>query len=129
GSVAGADGAIVPLGDHQVASRLSYLFWSTLPDEELAGLADAGKLRDPAVLAAQVRRLIADPRSHALFDGFGAAWLQVDRLADLDVDEKKFPLLAKPVRRAMQDEAQLLFETILRGDRPILEFIDADYSF
>ncbi|HVR85938.1 MAG TPA: DUF1592 domain-containing protein [Planctomycetota bacterium] len=128
GVAPGPDGIVV-LGDHQLASRLSYLFWSTMPDDELSGLADAGKLREPAVIAAQVRRLIADPRSRALFDGFGASWLGVDRLIDLEVDEKKFPLMTKPMRRAMLDEAALLFDGILRGDRPILEFIDSNYTF
>jgi len=129
GTANGADGAIVPLGDHQLASRLSYLFWSTMPDDELSALADAGKLRDPAVLAAQVRRLIADARSRALFQGFGAAWLGLDHIAELDIDEKKFPLMTKPMRRAMLEEASLLFDAILRGNRSILEFIDCDYTF
>jgi hypothetical protein len=121
-----AAGDIVPLGDHPLASRLSYLFWSTMPDDELSTLADQGKLRDPAVLAAQLRRLIGDPRSRALFDGFGAAWLGIDHLGELDVDEKKLP---KALRRAMIDEAGLLFDAILKGNRSILEFVDADYTF
>ncbi len=128
GGAPGPDG-VVALGDHQLASRLSYLFWSTMPDDELSTLADQGKLRDPSVIAAQVRRLIADPRSRALFDGFGASWLGVDRLVDLEVDEKKFPLLTKPMRRAMLEEASLLFDAILKGDHSILEFIDANYTF
>ena len=128
GGPPGPDG-VVPLGDHQLASRLSYLFWSTMPDDELSTLADQGKLRDPVVIASQVRRLIADPRSHALFDGFGASWLGVDRLVDLEIDEKKFPLMTKPMRRAMLEEASLLFDAILKGDHSILEFIDANYTF
>ncbi|MBV8880843.1 MAG: DUF1592 domain-containing protein [Planctomycetaceae bacterium] len=129
GTASGPEGSVAALGDHQLASRLSYLFWSTMPDDELAGLADAGKLKDPSVIASQVRRLIADPRSKALFEGFGAAWLGIDRLGELEVDEKKFPLLAKPVRKAMLEEASLLFDTILKGNQSILEFIDASYTF
>jgi cytochrome c553 len=122
-------GEIVALGPHQLASRLSYLFWATMPDDELAALADAGTLRDPAVIARQVRRLIADPRSHALFDGFGAPWLWLDRLDDLPVDQKKFALMTKEMRKAMRDEPALLFDTILREDRSLLELVDCDYTF
>jgi hypothetical protein len=129
GSAAGPDGSVAALGDHQLASRLSYLFWSTMPDNELTGLADAGRLHEPAQLAAQIKRLIADPRSRALFEGFGAAWLGIDRLGELEVDEKKFPLLSKAVRKTMVEEASLLFDSILKGDRSILEFISADYTF
>jgi hypothetical protein len=129
GTAEGPDGTIVPLGDHQLASRLCYLFWSTMPDEELAGLADTGKLKDPSVVAAQVRRLIADPRSRALFEGFGAAWLGLDRLVDLEVDEKKFPLMTKAMRRSMHEEAALLLDSILPGDASIVDSIDANYTF
>ncbi len=125
----GTSGEIVPLGDHQLASRLSYLLWATMPDDELSALADDGRLHQPALLAQQVRRLIADPRSHALFDGFGAQWLGLDRLAELQVDEKKFPLMTKDLRKAMYAEASMLFETIMREDRPLGEFIDCDYTF
>ena len=72
-------GRIVPLDDYQLASRLSYLLWATMPDAELSALADGGKLHEPAVLKAQVKRLLEDPRSRALFDGFGAQWLGLDK--------------------------------------------------
>ena len=129
GSISGKDGDIVAIGDHQLAARLSYLFWSTMPDEELSTLADAGRLHDPSVMATQVRRLIADQRSRSLFNGFGASWLGLDRLADLAVDEKKFPQMTRELRAAMYDEAALLFDTILREDRSMVEFIDCDYTF
>lgn len=119
-------GDIVPVGDFQLASKLSYLFWSTMPDDELSALADQGKLHDPAVLAVQVRRLVNDPRSRALFNSFGAAWLGIDHLIDLDADEKKVP---KALRRAMSDEAAQFFDYVLKGNRSILEFVDADYAF
>jgi hypothetical protein len=129
GSISGKDGAVVALGDHQLASKLSYLFWSTMPDDQLSALADAGKLRDPAVITEQVRRLIKDPRSRALFNGFGAPWLELHHIDELAVDEKKFPLLTKDLRAAMFEEAAMLFDTILRDDRSMVEFIDNDYTF
>ena len=124
-----AAGAVVPLGPHALASRLSYLFWSSPPDEELSGLADAGALKDPAVVAAQAKRLIADPRSRALFEGFGAAWLGVDEIFDHDVDDKKYPQMTPTLRRAMYEEAALVFDAVLRGHRSILDFIQADFTF
>ena len=129
GSITGKDGAVVAIGGHQLASKLSYLFWSTMPDEELSALADAGKLQAPAVIAEQVRRLIKDPRSRALFNGFGAPWLELNHLDELAVDEKKFPLMTRELRAAMFEEAAMLFDTILREDRSVIEFIDNDYTF
>jgi mono/diheme cytochrome c family protein len=124
-----ASGEIVPLGDHQLASRLSYLLWATMPDAELSALADRGTLREPEVLAAQARRLIADPRSRALFDGFGAQWLGLDRLAGKTFDEAKFPQMTPALRAAMLDEARLFFESVLRENRSLETFIDGDYGF
>jgi mono/diheme cytochrome c family protein len=122
-------GEIVALGDHQLASRLSYLFWATTPDAELSALADAGKLHEPEVLAAQARRLIADPRSRALFDGFGAQWLGLDKLAGKTFDAAKFPQMTQALRAAMVEEARLLFDSVLREDRSLETLIDADYTF
>ncbi|MBA3936314.1 MAG: DUF1592 domain-containing protein [Planctomycetes bacterium] len=127
---ASAAPGIVPLGEHQVAARLSYLIWSTMPDDELAALADAGRLRTPVMLAQQTRRLLADPRAHALFDGFGAPWLGLDRLADLAfVERKGFPPLTSDLRRAMYEEGALLFGSILRENRSMVELITADYTW
>jgi hypothetical protein len=126
---AGPNRDIVPLGDHQLASRLSYFLWAAPPDAELSALADSGKLKDPAVLAGQARRLLADPRSRALFDGFGAQWLGLDKLAAKTFDPAKFPQMTAALRAAMVDEARLLFESILRENRTLRTFIDADYSF
>jgi mono/diheme cytochrome c family protein len=123
----GAD--IVPLGDHQLASRLSYLLWATMPDAELSALADAGKLREPTVLAAQARRLLADPRSRALFDGFGAQWLGLDKLAGKTFDASKFPQMTPVLRASMLAEGRLFFESILRENRSVATFVDADYVF
>ncbi len=125
----GAPGEIVSLGDHQLAARLSYLFWATMPDEELSTLADQGRLHEPATLEREVRRLIADARSHALFLGFGAPWLWLDRLDELPVDEKKFGFMTRELRKAMYDEGGMLFDAILHDDRSLVEFVDCDYTF
>lgn len=120
---------IVPLDDYQLASRLSYLLWATMPDAELSKLADEGKLHEPDVLKAQTKRLLADQRSRALFDGFGAQWLGLDKLATQPFDEKKFPQMTPEMRRAMVDEARLLFYSIVREDRSVVTFVSADYTF
>lgn len=124
-----AAGDIVPLDDYQLASRLSYLLWATMPDAKLSSLADAGKLHDPAILAAQARRMMLDPRSRALFDGFGAQWLGLDKLAGKPFDETKFPQMTSTMRTAMYDEARLFFDSVVRENRSLTTFIDGDYSF
>jgi hypothetical protein len=120
---------VVPLDDHQLASRLSYLLWSTMPDAELSALADGGKLHEPAVLKAQVRRLLADPRSRALFDGFGRQWLGLNELEDKTFDTAKFPQMTPELRSAMIDEARLFFDSIVRGNRSVIQFVESDYTF
>jgi hypothetical protein len=122
-------GDIVALGDHQLASRLSYLLWATTPDAELSSLADKGTLHEPAVLAAQARRLLADPRSRALFDGFGAQWLGLDKLAGKTFDPAKFPQMTPALRASMVDEARLFFEGLLRENGSLAGFIDSDYTY
>jgi mono/diheme cytochrome c family protein len=121
--------AIVAIGGYQLASRLSYLLWSSMPDDELFALAASGRLGDPAVIAQQVRRMILDPRAHALFDGFGAPWLGLDKLEEQAFDEKKFPLMGKDMRKAMYAEAAMLFDSIMHEDQSIITFLDCDYTF
>lgn len=128
GNKAGAQ-EIVPLDDYQLASRLSYLLWATMPDSELAALADAGKLQDKAVLTAQTRRMLQDPRSRALFDGFGAQWLGVDKLAGKMFDTEKFPQMTAKMRLAMYDEARLFFQEVLRNNLKLTTFIDSDSTY
>jgi len=120
---------IVPLDDYQLASRLSYLLWATMPDAELSKAADDGKLHDPAILKAQTKRLLADKRSRALFDGFGAQWLGLDTLAAKTFDAQKFPQMTPQMRSAMYDEARLLFDSIVRENRSVVTFVSADYTF
>jgi len=123
------DAAIVHLDDYQLASRLSYLLWATMPDDQLMAMADSGKLREPTTLKAQVTRLLEDPRSRALFDGFGAQWLGLGNLAGKDFDTSQFPQMTSDMRSAMYDEARLFFESIVRENRPVMNFIDCDYTF
>jgi hypothetical protein len=121
--------SIVPLDDYQLASRLSYFLWATMPDAELAELADKGKLHEPEVLRGQVRRMLADRRSRALFDGFGAQWLGVGTLKEKLFDPKKFPQMTPTMRAAMYDEARLFFDSIVQENRTVLSFVDSDYTF
>tara|TARA_R110002111_G_scaffold4958_2_gene25838 strand:+ start:7924 stop:9849 length:1926 start_codon:yes stop_codon:yes gene_type:complete len=123
------DKKIVPLDDFQLASRLSYLLWATMPDEELLALADQGKLHEPPILKDQVTRMLMDPRSRALFDGFGAQWLKLGNLHERTFDPEKFPQMTASLRTAMYDEARLFFESIVRENRSISNFIDSDFTF
>jgi hypothetical protein len=120
---------IVPLDDYQLASRLSYLLWATMPDAELASLADRGKLHEPEILKAQAIRLLRDERSRALFDGFGAQWLGLGSLESKTFDSAKFPQMTGAMRSAMVDEARLFFESIARENRSVVTFVDSDYTF
>ena len=121
--------AILPLDDYQLASRLSYLLWSTMPDAELSTLADQGKLHEPATLKAQVKRLLMDQRSRALFDGFGAQWLGLGDLKNKTFDTAKFPQMTAEMRSAMYDEARLFFDSIVRENRSVVSFVESDYTF
>ncbi len=120
---------IVPLDGYQLASRLSYLLWATMPDDELMALADRGTLHQPAILRSQVRRLLEDPRSRALFDGFGAQWLGLTKLEDQVFDPSMFPQMSHEMRSAMYDEARLFFDSIVRENRSVVSFVDCDYTF
>ena len=121
--------SIAPLDDYQLASRLSYLLWATMPDAELSALADNGNLHEPAILQLQVKRLLADPRSRALFDGFGAQWLGLLGLESKTFDTAMFPQMTAEVRASMVDEARLFFESIVRENRSVVDFVDSDYTF
>ena len=120
---------IIPLDDYQLASRLSYLLWSTMPDDELLSLAEAGRLHEPAVLKAQAKRLLDDRRSRALFDGFGSQWLGVGGLKRQVFDAELFPQMTAPMRQAMYDEVRLFFESIVRENQSVIRFVDSDYTY
>ena len=117
------------VSDIELASRLSYFLWSSMPDEELFGLAEAGKLSDPKILQAQVKRLLADSRSAALVDNFAGQWLELRNLDSVKPDPDKFPEWGPELREAMRTETRMFFDHILREDRPVSDFLDARYTF
>jgi hypothetical protein len=117
------------LNDFELASRLSYFLWSSMPDDELFQLASDGQLRRPPVLEAQVRRMIADPKSASLVENFGGQWLNLRNLEDVTPDPQRFPGFDAALKRAMRRETELMFETIMREDRSVSEFLTADFTF
>jgi hypothetical protein len=114
---------------HELATRLSYFLWASMPDETLRRAADAGTLRNPRVLTAQVHRMLRDPNSRALAEQFGAQWLQFRALESLTRNRERFPDFEDYLRLSMRRETELFIEHIIREDRSILDFIDAKYSF
>jgi hypothetical protein len=117
------------LTPHELASRLSYFLWSSMPDEQLLVAADRNKLSTPAQLAAEVKRMLLDPKAKALIDNFGGQWLQVRKLESVKPDSKRFPDFDEYLRLSMSRETEMFFANVMHEDRSILDFIDADYSF
>jgi mono/diheme cytochrome c family protein len=118
-----------PISQHELASRLSYFLWSSMPDEDLLRCADAKTLRQPAVLKAQVRRMLRDPRSRALVENFGGQWLELRKLEAAKPDRERFPEFDAYLRMSMEQETEAFFAHIVREDRPILDFIDGNYTY
>ena len=121
--------ALSRLSDIDLASRLSFFLWSSIPDDELLGLAEKGRLRDRAVLDAQVKRMLADPRSRALVDNFSAQWLELRRLEGAAPVEDVFPEFDGELRLAFKEETERLIDSMMREDRPIADLLTANYSF
>jgi hypothetical protein len=124
-----AANAIYPVPDLEMASRLSFFLWGTIPDDELLNVAAQGKLKDPAALEKQVRRMLADPRSKALVDNFAAQWLFLRNLQSFVPDSDEFPNFDDNLRQAMRQETSLFFASIMREDRNVLDLLTADYTF
>jgi hypothetical protein len=123
-------GASRRVSDVELASRLSFFLWSSIPDQRLIDLAESGRLRAPGVLAAQVRRMLADPRSDALVSNFTGQWLQLRNLeAKVQPDILMFPDFDDNIRDAFRKETEMLFAHILRGNRSAMEMLSADYTF
>jgi hypothetical protein len=116
-----------PIGEFALASRLSYFLWGSMPDDELFQLAYAQKLS--ANLEAQTRRLLKDPRSRYLTEGFGLQWLQLRQLSTVSPDPGMFPAFNDAVRSSMVKETELFFAEIVREDRSVLDLIDADFTY
>ena len=115
--------------DLELASRLSYFLWSSMPDDQLLTLAEANRLHQPAVLEAQVARMIVDPKSSALADDFAGQWLETRSLDAVKRDPSKFPGWNAELRDAMREETRRFFDAVLRENRPISDFIDGRYTF
>ena len=120
---------VQPLGAYQLATRLSYFLWSSMPDDELFSLAEKGQLNDDAVLQRQVQRMLRDAKSRAMVDSFAAQWLELRKLESLAPDPDRFPDFDTELRNAMLGETKQFFEVVMREDRSILEFLDCDYTF
>jgi hypothetical protein len=117
------------LSDRALASRLSFFLWSSIPDEELLGLADKGELKKPAMLDRQVRRMLADPKAQALIDNFGGHWLHLRNLRNKVPNSFLFPDFDDDLRRAMVREVELFFKSVIDEDRNVLDLMTADYTF
>jgi mono/diheme cytochrome c family protein len=115
--------------DIELASRLSFFLWSSIPDDELLDLAIAGRLREPGVLETQVRRMIADQRADAMMEAFTGQWLQLRNLDKVTPDLLMFPDFDDNVRQAFRRETELLFTSVVRENRSVLDLLDADYTF
>ena len=119
-----------PLNDFEIASRLSYFLWSSMPDPELFRVADSGKLREPGVLKEQVLRMIASPKSSALARHFGGQWIGFDKMIDqIQPDTGRFPEFDLPLRKAMYNESVEFFNHLLRGNQPVTDLLDSNYTF
>jgi hypothetical protein len=119
----------VPIGDFEIASRLSYFLWSSMPDDELYRLAVEGKLRSSDNLERQVLRMLKDPKSQALVDNFAAQWLQLRNLKASNPDRGRFPAFDEPLRAAMVRESEMFFAAVVHGDLSILNFLDSDFTY
>jgi hypothetical protein len=118
------------ISDFELASRLSFFFWSSVPDDELLGLAESGELREARTLEAQVRRMVADQRADALIENFVGQWLQLRNLESrVKPDFLLYPDFDDNLRKAFRSETEMLFANVLREGRPVHELVTADYTF
>jgi hypothetical protein len=117
------------ISPHELASRLSYFLWSSMPDDELFKLAREDKLREPGIIENQIKRMLRDPKARTLADSFASQWLNIRGLAGFSPDPKRFPTFTAELRQDMLRETETFFLHVLREDRGILDFLDADYTF
>ena len=117
------------VSDVELASRLSYFLWSSMPDGQLLNLGETGKLSGGAVLDAEIKRMLADPRSQALAENFAGQWLELRNLDAMKPDPDKFPEWDPELKEAMRTETTMFFDSILRENRPVAEFLNARYTF
>ena len=124
-----APGAPYRVSDLELASRLSFFLWSSIPDDELLDVAARGELSAPSVLDREARRMLADPRADALVTNFAGQWLGLRNVSAVQPDEDAFPDFGEGLRRGFRRETELFFESILREDRSVIELLGADYTF
>jgi hypothetical protein len=124
-----APGSVHRVSDLELASRLSFFLWSSLPDDALIEAAVRGDLRQPSLLQRQVRRMLADQRSQSLVTNFAAQWLQLRKLDSITPDARLFPNFDDNLRQGLRRETELFFESVLREDRSVTELVSADYTF
>jgi cytochrome c5 len=124
-----APGSLYAVTDLDLASRLSFFLWSSLPDEPLLTLAEHGKLSEPKVYEQQIRRMLADPRAKAIVDNFASQWLYLRNLQSARPDAEEFPNFDENLRRAMRTETELFFDSIVREDHNVLDLLTASYTF
>jgi hypothetical protein len=122
-------GTVYKISDIELASRLSFFLWSSIPDEELLSLAESGRLKEPAVVEAQVKRMLADPRSAALVKNFAGQWLFLRNIERIAPDSTSFPYFDENLRHALQRETEMLIESQIREDRGVAEMLTTDYTF
>src|SRR5581483_81700 len=122
-------GKSYPVSDLELASRLSFFLWSSMPDDELSQLAVDGKLKNPAVLDHQVRRMLTDPKASALVSNFAGQWLQLRNLRNVQPNTDLFPDFDDNLRQSFRRETELLFESVVQEDRSVLDLMTADYTF
>ncbi len=124
-----APGEIYTLGDLELASRLSFFLWSSIPDDELLDVAEQGRLREPDVLQRQVQRMLADPKSQALVTNFAAQWLHVRNVRSATPDKNDFPNFDDTLRQAFARELELFLSSVILGGGSVLDLLTADYTF
>ncbi len=117
------------LDGFEIATRLSYLLWSSMPDDALLARAGSGGLSKPEVLRSEVRRMLRDPRSAALADNFAGQWLQLRKLSVVQPDPQRFPQFDEALREAMRQETRLFFSDVVQSDRSVLDFLDGRHTF
>jgi hypothetical protein len=124
-----APNRVYRISDLELASRLSFFLWSSIPDDELLDVASQGKLHDPATLERQVRRMLADARAQALVSNFASQWLYLRNLATAGPDGRQFPDFDDNLRQAFRRETELFFESIVKEDRSVVDLLSANYTF
>jgi mono/diheme cytochrome c family protein len=124
-----APGTVYKISDIELASRLSFFLWSSIPDDQLLAVAESGRLSDPLVLQTQVKRMLADPRSQALVKNFAGQWLYLRNIARISPDQTTFPNFDDNLRAALAKETELLIESQMREDHPVTDLLTTDYTF